>query len=78
MIKKRSYFKDERECRDMEIMNCNDYIGDIVSSRWVNYLGCYEMTVEFDSKEEVKLFCDTYGYKVSRIGGGDILKRLGA
>lgn len=64
------------ELRNMEICMCNDYIGNIKETRWVNYLDAYEVIIEFESKEELKQFCDMYGYKTSRIGDKGLLKKI--
>ena len=75
MVKK--IFMTEEELRDMEINICNDYIGGtIVSVRYINYLDEYEMVVKFDSKGELKVFCNRYGYKTSRVGNRDVLVKI--
>lgn len=74
-MKKRVYMTKD-ELRNMEILMCNDYVGVIESTRWVNYLEEYEVVIVFDSEEEFKQFCDMYGYKTSRVGDKSLLKKI--
>lgn len=71
-MKKRIYMTKE-ELRETEIRLSNDYIGEIESTRWIGYLDKYEVTIRFDSKEELNQFCEMYGYRMSWIGKGQIL-----
>jgi hypothetical protein len=73
MIKKQIYM-DKEELRTMDILTSNDYIGDITNTEWIGYLDRYKVTIEFDSKEELKLFCNMYGYKTSRLNNSLLQK----
>lgn len=71
-MEKRIYMTKE-ELEVLEICMGHDFVGDIVSAIWKVYLDRYEVTIKFDSKEELKQFCEMYGYKTSWIGKGHIL-----
>jgi hypothetical protein len=77
MITKR-IFMDEEELRELEIRLSNDYIGEIMSANYKTYLDdCYEVIIRFDSKDDLKTFCENYGYETSRVGWSDMLHKQG-
>lgn len=74
MIQKKLYATEE-ELRELEIRTANDYVGYIIKAMWINWYGKYQVTIEFDSKEELKQFCDVYGYKINRVNKDFLLAK---
>lgn len=58
-------YMSEDELKSMEVLMSNDYVGRITNVRWVGYFGKHRVSIEFESQEELDMFCDMYDYRLN-------------
>lgn len=71
-------FMTEEQRKETEIRLSNDYIAEIKTAIWVDYFDAYRVTIEFDSEEDLKRFCDIYGYEINNLNSDFLSEKEGS